>query len=189
MALKAGLINRIHNTNAHDVVHSSAYAKVQNTHAANQHSSMAFSVRKEIEKNRTHVKGYSDSIVSKGGNKMPRATSVEMQNADNLLRHQGGYGRTPGDKESLRKGYGRVSGDRNELHKGYGREAGDRNSLHKGYGRTAGDKDSLRGGYGRTEGNRDSLHGGYGRTSTAGIVSAPKSTNRFYSNNWYSDSK
>ena len=176
------MIQRIHNTQAHDVVHSSAYARIQrDSSSTTQHSSMLFSERAKIEQNRSFVKGYGDSQISRGGNKMPHALSSEER-----MRQQQSYGRTEGDKDSLRKGYGRVSGDRNSLQKHYGRTDGDRESLKHGYGRTAGERDSLQKRYGRTSGDRETLQHGYGRTSSAGSMGTQGgSPSRFYSNNWY----
>ena len=95
------LIQRVHpNESASSIVHSSVYAKAQQTHGGvEQHSSMAYSERKKIEKNRTLVRGYDSSMITKSGNKRRQLTVPESQAMvdDSAMQQQ------------LQRAYGQVS--------------------------------------------------------------------------------
>ena len=81
-AMKTSLIQRIHKTQASDVVHSSGYAKIQREHGGGPHSGMSYSARTQVDQNRTVVKGYSSSMIMQQGNKMPKAASVGEQGSE-----------------------------------------------------------------------------------------------------------
>lgn len=178
VAMKTSLIQRIHKTQASDIVHSSGYAKIQREHGGGPHSGMSFSARSQVDQNRTVVKGYGSSMIMQQGNKMPKAASVDEQGFGGAASASGftqqdnrmgwkssrdtisswGYKQ---DKDIMTNkslnntadgatwGYQRKSGDRESLQTGYGRQSGDRESLYKGYGRQTGSKESLNKGYGR----------------------------------------
>ena len=71
------LIQRIHKTDAKDVVHSSAYGKAQANVNATAYRADSFTQRQKLEHNRQHVQGYNRSRIMQGGNKMPRAAAIE----------------------------------------------------------------------------------------------------------------
>jgi hypothetical protein len=179
--LKAGMIQRIHKTQAKDIVHSSVYAKAQRAYGGGpQHESMSFSARTKIDQNRTYVQGYSSSHVSNSGNKMPMASSIERQNAlrqnNNADTAQQNATVAATAQASQQRGYGRTSSQDLLAEWGYGRKSGDRESLFQGYGRQSGDKESLHQGYGRQSGNRESLYKGYGRQTDAELMQAKAGT-------------
>ena len=176
--MKTSLIQRIHKTQASDIVHSSGYAKIQRDHGGGPHSGMSFSARTKVDQNRTVVKGYGSSMIMQQGNKIPGAanageqgfgagaTSTYASQQDNRMGWKSsrdtisswGYKQ---DKDIMTNkslnntadgvtwGYQRKSGDRESLQTGYGRQSGDRESLFKGYGRQPGSKERLTKGYGR----------------------------------------
>ena len=191
--MKTSLIQRIHKTTTADVVHSSAYAKVQHNNGGGPHSGMSFSARTQVDQNRTYVKGYKDSMVMREGNKRPGATPVNNQNgepdvpvpvAPQQKVQENHFGWRSSQDTMASWGYkndvssvGQSNADAaaaaatSNATWGYGRKSGDKESLYTGYGRTSGDRESLHKGYARQAGDKESLHKGYGRVSNAEAAS------------------
>ncbi len=169
--MKSSLIQRIHKTQASDIVHSSGYAKVQHNQGGGPHSGMSFSARMKVDQNRTVVKGYGSSMIMQNGNKMPAATSVGGQGTEadapvpvtpRSQQQDNHYGWSSSRDTVASWGYK----SENSLNNVANTTAIDNTNSNWGYGRTAGSKESLTG-YGRTSGGRESLHKGYGRMSSA----------------------
>ena len=182
--MKTSLIQRIHNTQTSDVVHSSGYAKIQHNQGGGPHSGMSFAARSQMDQNRTYVKGYKDSLVMQNGNKRPAAVTANQQNTEaeapvpyaqpqQQQHHTFGW---TSSKDTMAS-WGWMSGtatastsaptDNTSSTWGYGRQSGNRETLQTGYGRATGDRENLHKGYGRATGDRESLHKGYGRMTTA----------------------
>ena len=71
-------LKRLMKDKKEDVVHSSAYAKVQNSNGIGVASVETFSGRLAIEQNRQVVRGYGDSkIVNEARGNAPRAKKYE----------------------------------------------------------------------------------------------------------------
>ena len=117
-------------------MHSSVYAKAQHANGSEtQHSSMAYSERKKIEQNRTLVKGYEHSMVSKGGNKRPSMAITDTPDSNTgpvpQPQAQSEYGRVP-MKQYIQNswGFGQNTGTRGDI-------SGGNLRFHTGYGRNA----------------------------------------------------
>ena len=184
-AMKTSLIQRIHKTQASDVVHSSGYVKIQREHGGGPHSGMSYSARTQVDQNRTVVKGYGSSMIMQQGNKMPKAASVGEQGSESDMpvpayasqkTQENHFGWKSSSDTIASWGYKRdttiaantsLNDTADGTTWGYQRKSGDKESLQGGYGRKTGDRESLYQGYGRQSGSRESLNKGYGRMSNA----------------------
>ena len=154
------LIKYLTNVKKDDVMHSSGYAKSQNSGGFGSTDTRSFTKRKELEQNRNLVGGYDKSKIGMTGrvnyyessrvNGSGTGQNIKGENRVGECEKKGGTGGC-GRTEST-SGYGRADNIG-----GYGQMEGSKN----GYGRSEGQM----GGYGRI----NNTNGGYGRIRNADV--------------------
>ncbi len=182
------LIQRIHKTNTKEVIHSSVYAKAQADGNFNVRHSDSFADRQRLEHNRKLVQGYNRSQIMQGGNRMPKAASVEetlptvaVINDESASNYRKSTSNPNADQTPLQQIITKTPDANNDWYvsqmatksvsaadaakdaavaRGYGRTS---SSDMQGYGRTS-TADGNRG-YGRTASS--DVRGGYGRTDSS----------------------
>ena len=89
-------LKRIMKTNSEEVMHSSVYAKAQNSGAMGAASTESFAARMKMENHRQNIRGYGDSrVVSDARNGLPKAKTY---NPDD----QQGFSRQRTDRQEMR---------------------------------------------------------------------------------------
>lgn len=89
--MKNPFLKRLIKEKTEDVVHSSAYAQAQNAKGIGSASTESFSQRFRLEKNRSMVRGYSDSkIVNEAKGNAPKAKKYEVQKNESGALNRGG---------------------------------------------------------------------------------------------------